>query len=147
MNTSKITKQLWKGLLLTLLISAFASCLLINIFLSRTAQSLEGGQAVTIMCLVAVFCELCLTLFSATIFLNLKPAIFNNKLYSALSFFLLPALAVIEFIILVKPDDYLSVIAAILIGFFAPHIYFYIQFRGMDFGAEDGSDDIEQISK
>ncbi|MEO6482003.1 MAG: hypothetical protein ABIO10_16155 [Ferruginibacter sp.] len=123
-----IAKRLTKNLLLTFFISSILTFFAIQIYFSKDAGSLEGSQGIFITTLGSIFWILVLAASSLTIFLNLYDKIRLNKLYSALTFYLLPVLVAAIFFIKSGIEKEWDSFFVITILYFFTQTYFFVKF-------------------
>ncbi|MEO6232403.1 MAG: hypothetical protein ABJB11_23510 [Ferruginibacter sp.] len=128
MNRMYIAKRLTKNLLLTFFISSILTFFAIQIYFSKDAGSLEGSQGIFITTLGSIFWILVLAASSLTIFLNLYDKIRLNKLYSALTFYLLPVLVAAIFFIKSGIEKEWDSFFVITILYFFTQTYFFVKF-------------------
>jgi hypothetical protein len=119
-----IVKRLAINLLVTFLISEvfyLLAFLVFYVILDREAR--EGMD----MLLYLVECwNLALALCSLTVFLNVSDKVRHNKLYSSLTFFLLPLIAITAYSVVMVGSMYPSLL--ISLPFFVVHTIFYVKF-------------------
>ena len=128
MTRNQFIKQLSLNLLFTFLVSSFLTFLVIEIFYSKEADSLEGSQGVFIMVLAGICWSLILAICSLTVFFNLNDKIKRNRFYSFLSFYLVPALVAIIVFIESDSRDMINSFLIMTIPFFIVQSYFFIKF-------------------
>lgn len=133
MTQGNIIKQLSKGLGLTFLISVLFMFLAVEGFYSLTSKSLAGGRGPIVMAIPGFFWTLILTLFSATVFLNLYPPIRNNAFNCFLSFYLSPFVFSTTVAIDKVAVDVLPDFMIITLPFFFVHSCFFIRFKSAVF--------------
>lgn len=93
--TKSLAKFLSFILIKTFLIASVVTILTSTIINSIQSRGMEAKQADFIGTVATLFWILALTLSALTVYLNLKKSIRDTPLFSFLSFFLLPTLAVI----------------------------------------------------
>ncbi len=134
-TSSNITGYLWKTLLFTFLVSALFTFLLIQIIYSANSDGLEGKQAALLNSIAGVLWALALTLCSLTVFFNIYPRIRQHKIYSFLSYYLVPLIALIAVVVSMGFSEPKTVIQFLVtnIPFFAVQGYFFWKFKSTSF--------------
>lgn len=123
-----IAKRLTKNLFLTFLISSVLTFLGVNVFYADTKGSLEGNQVVFIIVIASICWTLILTLCSLTVYLNLYASIRGSRIYSMLTFFLLPLSLILVMFSLNGFDDMWKSFAITSGTFVITHLFFYMRF-------------------
>ncbi len=128
MNKKELIKKLGKNLLCTFLISSVLTFFFIEIVYSKETGSLEGNQGVFLMVIGGVIWSLMLTISSGTTFLNVHPAISNNKINQWMSFFLLPCLVMLSAFFSADIYGNWKAFITMTLPFIITHTYFFISF-------------------
>lgn len=131
MHQGQIFKSLWKGLLLTFVLSAILTLILIPIVFAEESKGFEGGQGAVLLSIGGVIWSFALTVSATTVFLNLYPAVRNSAYYCFLSYFIVPFF--IALYVGLNAGDMLKMFFTLTISFFAVQAWFFIKFRMSDF--------------
>jgi|GEM_PF-4829710 len=119
-----IVKRLATNLLVTFLISEVFYLLAFLVF--YVILDREAREGMDMMLYLVEFWNLALALCSLTVFLNVSDKVRHNKLYSSLTFFLLPLIAITVYSVVMVGSMYPSLL--ISLPFFVVHTIFYVKF-------------------
>ena len=129
MSNAQINKYLRKNLFLALPINMVTTFIFVEIVYNNKSNRLEGNQAILLVGLGAAFWAFILTSCSATILFNSYASIRKNTIYSFLSFYFIPIIAVIIMGINIGKGEMLTVFFVACLPFFITQAYFFLKFR------------------
>jgi hypothetical protein len=124
----QIIKRLTRNLVLTFIISCIVIAVTFPIFYYKRMGSTEVSSGVALFIIGGFVFSFFLSVLSLPVFFNVNEKIRNNRLCSALTFFLLP-LSFAATLFLNTHPDLLPIDFIMTLPFLVLEVYFYIDFR------------------
>ena len=132
---TQLKKRLLKNLLFTFLLSSWLTILSLLVFYSHKIGSLEGNSGIILIVIAGILWTLVLSLFSATLFLNIIDQVRNRVLLSFLTFYLLPISMAIVVFIVGRLQSLWQPFLIVTLSFVLVQTFFYIKFLNLKKGS------------